>query len=94
MKTPCVYIITNKPIGTLYIGVTSNLSQRIEQHKNGLVEGFSQKYNLKNLVYYELLDTLYNAIEREKQLKNWRREWKINLIDEFNPQWKDLSYDL
>jgi len=94
MRVPSVYIITNKPLGTLYIGVTSNLSQRIEQHKNGLVAGFSHKYNLKDLVYYELLDTMYSAIEREKQLKNWRREWKINLINKFNPQWLDLSYDL
>jgi len=94
MKTPSIYIITNKPYGTLYVGVTSNLSQRIELHKKGVVEGFSKKYHLKCLVYYEILDTMYMAIEREKQLKNWRREWKINLINQFNSQWKDLSWDL
>jgi len=70
MKTPCIYILTNKPKGTLYIGVTSNLPARIYQHKNGFVDSFSKKYNLHRLVYYELHENMYSAITREKQLKN------------------------
>ena len=82
--------MTNKPHGTLYIGVTSNLVQRVWQHKIGVVEGFTKKYNLHQLVYYQLADDMYAAISKEKQLKNWRREWKINLVNEFNPAWADL----
>ena len=91
MKEPCIYILTNKPLGTLYIGVSSNLIQRIAQHQQGTFKGFSAKYNLKMLVYYEQFDCMMEAISREKQLKNWHRQWKINLITEFNPQWQDLS---
>jgi putative endonuclease len=94
MKEPFIYILTNKPLGTLYIGVTSNLIQRIAQHKQGTLKGFSYKYNLKQLVYYEQLDCMIDAIHREKQLKNWHRQWKVNLITEFNPQWQDLSDSL
>ena len=86
-----VYIITNKTNNVLYIGVTNNLVRRIFEHKNKLVEGFAMKYNLYKLVYYEITNDINSALEREKQLKNWHREWKINLINSFNPSWKDLS---
>jgi putative endonuclease len=78
----------------LYIGVTSNLIQRIWQHKNDLVEGFTEKYAVHSLVYYELCDQMVTAIEREKQLKKWNRQWKINLIEKVNPTWKDLWEEL
>jgi len=94
MKTPCIYILTNKPNGTLYIGVTSNLPARIYQHKNGFVDSFSKKYNLHMLAYYELHENMYSAITREKCLKKWNREWKIQLIEEMNPKWRDLYYDI
>ena len=92
MKSPCVYILANGPKGTLYIGVTSNLMQRVWQHKNHLVEGFSQRYDLNRLVWYEAHETMKSAIAREKALKKWNRAWKINLIEETNPMRKDL-YD-
>ena len=85
-----VYIITNKKEGTLYIGVTSNLAKRIYEHKQKFVDSFSKKYNLDKLVYYEVLNNIQEAIKREKQLKNWKREWKINLINKFNSNWEDL----
>ena len=91
---PTVYIVTNKPYGTLYIGVTSNLVQRIHQHREGIVPGFTSKYLLKRLVYFEQFGTIELAITREKQLKNWRRPWKINLIEAANPQWRDLAEDI
>ena len=89
-KLPCVYILTNKPDGTLYVGVTSNLVQRIWQHKAKLVEGFTKKYNLEILVWYETADSMISAIEREKTIKSWKRQWKIELIEQINPQWNDL----
>jgi putative endonuclease len=89
---PCVYIVTNQRNGTLYIGVTSNLKQRIWQHKEGFVEGFAKQHGLNCLVWYELHDNMENAITREKQLKEWRRAWKIRIIEEMNPYWNDL-YD-
>jgi putative endonuclease len=92
VKNPAIYIITNKKYGTLYVGVTSNLPQRIYQHKQGLIEGFSKKYDLKNLVYYEVFDDMTNAIEREKQIKAGNRKKKIELIELMNKEWKDL-YD-
>ena len=88
-----VYILTNKSNNVLYIGVTNDLIRRIFEHKNKLVEGFTKKYNLRKLVYYEATDDIESAINREKQLKNWHRDWKINLVDQFNPDWKDLSDD-
>ena len=94
MKLPCVYILTNKPDGTLYIGVTSNLSARIFQHKNDLVDGFSKKYNLHLLVYYEVHENMYSAITREKCLKKWNRDWKIQLIESVNPAWRDLYTEI
>ncbi len=94
MKIPSIYILTNKPDGTLYIGVTSNLSARIFQHKNDLVDGFSKKYNLHLLVYYEVHENMYSAITREKRLKKWNREWKIQLIETMNPAWRDLYNEI
>lgn len=90
MKQGFVYIMSNKFYGTLYVGVTSDIVKRIYEHKNNLVDGFTKRYNLKNLVYYEIFDDIENAIKREKQLKNWHRDWKINLINDFNKEWKDL----
>ncbi len=90
MKSPCVYILANIPKGTLYIGVTSNLIQRIWQHKSGLVEGFSKRYNLHTLVWYELHETMESAIVRENAVKKWNRAWKIELIEKTNPNWTDL----
>jgi len=94
MKQPCVYILASKPHGTLYIGVTSNLVARIYQHKADLVTGFSQRYSVHRLVYIELHQEMYAAITREKQLKRWKREWKIRLIEEKNPNWQDLYPEL
>jgi putative endonuclease len=94
MRQPCIYIITNRHNTTLYIGVTSNLVQRIYQHKNKLVKGFSAKYNLNKLVYFEQLEDMDNAIIREKRLKLWKRDWKNRLINELNPSWRDLYPDL
>ncbi|MCF8262286.1 MAG: GIY-YIG nuclease family protein [Melioribacteraceae bacterium] len=88
-KTYYVYIITNYS-KTLYIGVTNNLERRIIEHKKGLIEGFSKKYNCKKLVYFEFTESIEDAIRREKQLKNWHRQWKINLIEKMNPNWDDL----
>ena len=89
-----VYILTNKSNKVLYIGVTNDLIRRVFEHKSKQVEGFSKKYNLNKLVYYETTSDVKSAIRREKQLKNWHRDWKINLIAQFNPEWKDLSEDL
>ncbi|WP_415889757.1 GIY-YIG nuclease family protein [Neptuniibacter sp. SY11_33] len=89
-KQPAIYILSSKPQGTLYIGVTSNLSQRIWQHKNDFIEGFTKRYQAHQLVYFELHETMQNAITREKQMKAWKRQWKINLIETQNPNWADL----
>ena len=86
--------MTNKKDGTLYIGVTSNLVKRVYEHKNQLTDGFSKKYNTKNLVYYEVYDDINEAIKREKQLKKWNRDWKIKLIEDFNSEWKDLYEEI
>ena len=85
-----VYILTNPGRTVFYIGVTNNLSRRIHEHREKMVEGFSKKYNCTNIVYYEFHETIKAAIVREKQLKNWRREWKLNLIRESNPELRDL----
>ena len=85
-----VYILASKRNGTLYIGVTADLIRRIYEHKNKLVEGFTQKYNVHDLVYYEVTESVEGAIAREKQLKKWNREWKVRLIEKGNPDWKDL----
>jgi len=86
-----VYILSNKYNNVMYIGVTNDLERRMYEHKNKLVDGFSKKYNLTKLVYYEISQDVESAIAREKQLKNWHREWKVNLIKHTNPEWKDLS---
>ncbi|MCD9547773.1 GIY-YIG nuclease family protein [Photobacterium carnosum] len=91
-REPTVYILTSELKTVLYIGVTSQLVARIWLHKNNVVVGFSQKYQVHNLVHYEVFDTMHAAIAREKQLKKWRRSWKEQLITENNPQWLDL-YD-
>ena len=93
-KTYSVYIITNKKYGTLYIGFSSGLKKRIYQHKNKLVDGFSKEHSLDKLVYYESTEDVNAAITREKQLKKWKRQWKINAIEKLNPDWKDLYDEL
>lgn len=93
-KNYFVYILTNKKNGTLYIGVTNDLKKRIYQHKRELVDGFTKKYGLKILVYYELFQDIESAIIREKRLKKWKRLWKLRIINEKNPQWKDLYEEL
>jgi len=89
-----VYILASKKNGTLYIGVTNNLLKRVYQHKEKLVSGFTRKYSVNMLVYYEKYSDIYSAIEREKRLKKWHRHWKINLIESANPNWKDLYNEL
>ena len=86
-----VYIMTNKTNSALYIGVTSDLTKRVAQHKNHEYEGFTDKYNCTKLVYFEECNDIKAAITREKQLKNWHRDWKQNLVKQMNPEWKDLS---
>jgi putative endonuclease len=93
-KIPCVYILTNKRNGTLYVGVTSDLSRRIWEHKEKTIDGFTKKYGLDKLVFFEDHGTMYDAISREKTLKRWRRQWKLKLIESINPEWKDLYTDL
>jgi putative endonuclease len=88
-----VYIVTNRPNGTLYVGVTSNLPRRAWEHREGAVEGFTKTYGLKRLVYFEEHETIAGAIQREKNIKHWKRAWKVMLILERNPGWADL-YDL
>ena len=90
MKQPCVYLLASKRNGTLYVGVTSNLIQRAWQHKNNLVEGFTKRYGIHMLVWYETHDTMQTAIAREKAIKEWKRAWKIELIEKANPAWRDL----
>ena len=90
MNTYFIYILASKRNGTLYIGVTNDLIRRIYEHKNDLIEGFTKKYNVHRLVYYEQTDSIETAILREKRLKKWKREWKINLIESMNPNWDDL----
>ncbi len=89
-----VYILASERNGTLYIGVTSNLIKRMCEHKNKTLEGFTQKYNVDKLVYYESTEDVLSALQREKQIKKWNRQWKINLIQENNPLWKDLYSEL
>ena len=94
MKQMYVYIMTNKKNGVLYVGVTSNLKKRVWEHKNHVVDGFTRRYNLDRLVYFEVCPDELSAITREKQLKNWHRDWKINQIHEQNPEWRDLFEDI
>ena len=89
-KQPAVYILASRRNGTLYVGVTSDLVKRVWEHRNNVVGGFSKRYNVHILVYYELHDDMASAITREKQLKKWRRSWKMELIESANSSWKDL----
>jgi putative endonuclease len=90
VKQPAVYILANRRNGTLYVGVTSDLIQRVWQHRTGKVSGFSQRYGVHLLVYFELHETMYAAITGEKQIKKWNRAWKLKLIEKKNPEWRDL----
>ena len=93
-RNPCVYILASGRYGALYIGVTSNLLQRLVQHREGLLPGFTSRYKVHRLVYFEMFGDMERAILREKQLKAWRRQWKINLINAENPHWVDLAVGL
>ena len=93
-KQPAVYILASKRNVTLYIGVTSNLIKRVWEHKNKLVKGFSKQYDVHQLVWYELHESMESAILREKRVKGWKRSWKLNLIERMNPDWKDLYHSL
>lgn len=88
-----VYLLSSKKNGTLYIGVTNDLERRMFEHKNKLVSGFTAKYNVNKLMYFEDFQYVNDALKREKQLKNWNRQWKIDLIEKENKEWKDLSVD-
>jgi len=89
-----IYIMSNKKNGTLYVGMTSSLIKRVYQHKNKVIDGFTKKYNLQKLVYYEIYDDPENAIKREKRLKLYLRQWKFDLIEKENPEWNDLYFNL
>jgi len=93
-KKPFVYIMASKRNGTLYTGVTSDLPGRIWQHKNETTEGFTKKYKVHNLVYFEQHEDMHSAIEREKRIKDWHRKWKLELIEKDNPEWRDLYEDI
>ena len=89
-EAACVYILASEPYGTLYVGVTSDLVKRVWEHKNGFVEGFTKKNGVKRLVWFEQHDHIIEAIAREKRIKRWHRDWKINLVQAMNPNWDDL----
>ena len=94
MKQSYVYIMASKRNGTIYVGATTDLQKRVYEHKSKLVKGFTEKYNVTILVYYEVFDDIYNAIEREKRIKRWKRKWKLKLIEDNNRNWDDLSMTL
>jgi putative endonuclease len=94
VKRPCVYMLASQRNGTIYIGVTSDPVKRVWEHKNDLVEGFTKKYRVHTLVWYEVHETMEAGIAREKQLKGWRRQWKLELIEKMNPDWRDLYADI
>ncbi len=94
MKQPCVYILASRRNGTLYTGVTSDLVQRVWQHKNDLGQGFTRKYRVHTLVWYEPHATMESAITREKAIKEWKRAWKLELIESANPEWRDLYEEI
>ena len=94
MKQPCAYILASERNGTLYVGVTSNLVKRVWEHKNDLVQGFTKRYEVHTLVWYEGHETMASAIAREKAIKEWRRAWKLELVEERNPAWRDLYGEL
>jgi len=91
MRQPAVYVLASKPYGTLYVGVTSNLAARVEAHRSGAVAGFTKEYGVDRLVYFELHETMIDAIQREKRIKKWNRAWKLELIEKENPLWEDLA---
>jgi putative endonuclease len=93
-KQPAVYIVASKRNGTLYIGVTSDLVKRIWEHKNNMVEGFAKRYGVHQLVWFEVHEGMESAIEREKRLKEWKRKWKLELIESTNPSWQDLYHTI
>jgi len=93
-KSYYVYILASKPKGVLYLGITSNLVKRVTEHKEKVVDGFTKKYHVNKLVYFEETSDPTSAISREKQLKKWRRQWKMDLIEEHNPKWNDLYYKI
>ena len=93
-RHPCVYILANRMRGALYVGVTSDLVQRIWQHKNDEVDGFTKKYSIHTLIWFELHDSMESAIMREKAIKEWKRAWKLELIESTNPGWNDLYSDI
>ena len=90
---PCVYLLASKRNGTLYVGVTSNLLARVQQHRTGAVRGFTRDYGVKLLVWFEQHPTMHSAITREKRIKKWNRAWKLELIEAENPDWRDLAED-
>jgi len=94
MRKYYVYVLASKKDGVLYIGITNNLRRRIYEHKNNLIEGFTKKYFVHKLVYFEETNEVDTAIQREKQLKKWKRSWKIELIEKSNPEWKDLYSEM
>lgn len=94
MKQYYVYILTSKKNGVLYIGITNDLRNRVFEHKSKIIEGFTKKYNVNKLVYFELTYQPQDAITREKNLKKWKRQWKIELIESMNPDWKDLYFEM
>lgn len=93
-KLPCVYIVASQRNGSLYVGVTSDLIKRVWEHKNNLIEGFTKRYGIHILVWYERHETMESAIAREKAIKEWKRRWKLEIIERENPEWRDLYSDL
>ncbi len=93
-RRPCVYLMASRRNGTLYVGVTSDLIKRVWQHKSNLIEGFTKRYHIHELVWYEQHATMESAIAREKAIKEWKRRWKLQLIEAGNPEWRDLYSDL
>jgi putative endonuclease len=94
MKQYYTYLLASRRNGTLYIGVTDDLVKRVWQHKNNIIEGFTKRYHVHKLVYYETTEDINSAIIREKRLKKWNRQWKMELIEKNNPEWRDLYYDI
>ena len=93
-KHPCVYILASRRNGTLYVGVTSDLVKRVWEHQTNLVEGFTKRYGVHTLVWFEQHETMESAIAREKAIKEWKRRWKLDLIEQQNPEWRDLYEDV
>jgi len=94
MERYYVYLIADKKDGKIYAGVTNDLRRRISEHKNNSIDGFTKNSGIHNLVYYEEHDDIHKAITRERQIKKWKRKWKIELVEKFNPEWRDLYFDL